>query len=187
MKFFASISIIAVLFLALFSAMACGRKGPSEEELHRSPMQQGKVPEKTTLKSPKELYDPAKSEYESEYVQSKHVPTGLIWAGTIDQAIQITKGEKNKKKAIIYYASQAPCEECRVIEEKVFSDPAVLKNSDRWVFVRVNIDIQKELAKYNHIEKVPAFQFLDHMGHVYKTYEGTVTPEQFAEMLLTWY
>jgi len=188
MKFFASISIIAFLFLALFSAMACSsHRGTSEEELHRSPMQQKKVPEKTTFKSPNDLYDPQKPGYQSEYVQSIHTPTSLVWAGNIDQAIQMTRGEQNKKKAIIYYTSQAPCEECRIVEEKVFIDPAVLRNSGRWVFVRVDVDIQTDIAKYNHIEKVPAFQFLDHMGHAYKSYEGPVTPEQFAEMLLTWY
>jgi thiol:disulfide interchange protein len=187
MRLVASISIVAFLFLAVFSAMACSRKGPSEEDLHRSPMQQGTPPEKTTLKSPKDLHDPVQPGYKSAYVQHKKTPSRLVWVSSVEQAIQMTSGTKNKKKAIIYYASQAPCEECRVIEEKVFSDPAVLKQSERWVFVRVNIDVQLELAKYNHIEKVPAFQFLDHMGHAYKTYQGSVTPEQFAEMLLTWY
>jgi hypothetical protein len=187
MRFIASISILFLLFLALFSAISCGKKGPSEEELHRSPLQQGKVPEKTKLKSPQELYDPKKSEYQSGMVESHVMPTSLYWVGSIEQAVQMTKGSTNKKKAIVYYASQAPCEECRYIEEKVFSDPAVLRRSGRWVFVRVNIDIQTSLAKYNHIEKVPAFQFLYHMGHAYKTYQGSVTPEQFTEMLLTWY
>jgi len=150
-------------------------------------MQQGQVPQKTTLKSPDDLYDPQKAEYQSPYIRHLPKPSRLVWAGSVEQAIQMTKGEKNKKKAIVYYASQAPCEECRKIEEKVFTDPTVIKNSAKWVFVRVNVDVQPDLAKYNHIEKVPAFQFIDNKGHAYRTYEGSVTPEQFADMLLTWH
>lgn len=186
MRIIRSISIIALLFLVAVTLMACSRRGSSDDELHRSPYQQGTVPEKTTLKSPQELYKPPEQEYKSDYIEGSKQPSRLMWAGSVEQALQMT-GEKSKKKTIIYFASQKPCAECRYIEEKVFTDAQVLKYSGRWLFVRINVDIQPDLAQYHHIENVPAFKFLDHLGHAYKTYTGIVTPEQFAEMLLTWY
>jgi thioredoxin-related protein len=186
MRAIKSISIIIFLFLISVGYMSCGRGKASDENLHRSPNQQGAVPEKITLKSPHQLYDPKKEEYKSEYIKGTHKPTRLLWAGSIEQALQMT-GEKSKKKTIVYFASEKPCEECRYIEEKIFTDARVLKYSDRWIFVRVDVDLQPDLAKYHHIDSVPAFKFLDHMGHAYRTQTGLVTPEQFAEMLLTWF
>ena len=94
---------------------------------------------------------------------------------------------KSKKKVVVYFASQKQCVDCRYIEENVFTDAQVLKNSTKWIFVRVNVDLQPDLAKYHFVDSVPTFKFLDYGGHAYRTHIGKVTPEQFAEMLLTWF
>lgn len=186
MRIIRSISILAILFLITVTVFACSQKGHSSGKKQGSSGLQGAVPEKTTFKSPHQLYSPPEQEYKSDYIKGSKKPTRLMWAGSVEQALQMT-GPKSKKKTIIYFMSQTSCSECKYIEETVFNDERVIKNSDRWLFVRVNVDLQPDLAKYHNIESVPAFKFLDHLGHGYRTHVGTVTPEQFAEMLLTWY
>ncbi|MBU1023598.1 thioredoxin family protein [bacterium] len=160
--------------------------GNSEENLHRDPAQQGELPDKQTLSAPHELYNPPEEEYKSAYVKKKPVPTALNWV-SLNSALKMISGEKAEKKAILYFASKVGCDECGIIEKEVFTDKQVLKNSRKWIFVKINYDVEKDLAEYYHVDSVPAFKAVSQKGNVYKTFTGTVNAEQFAWMLQDWY
>jgi len=181
-----SITLLLLLSLTVCVLTSCGGRGKSLDEMNRDPAQQGKVPEKETLKAPHELYDPPEKEYKSAYIKRKPIPSRLNWVD-LNSALQMTSGKYAESKAILFFASKEPNAECKKIEEEVFTDKNVLKNSRRWVFVRINYDVREDLAKFYHIDSVPVFKALDHKGHAYKTYNGTVNAEQFAWMLLDWY
>ncbi len=180
-----SITFLLLLSMTVCVLSSCGGKGKSLEEMNRDPAQQGKIPDEQSIGSPHELYDPPEKEYKSEYIKRKPIPTSLNWV-SLDSALRITAGQNAKTKAVLYFASKESSAECRKIEKEVFTDKQVLKYSKPWVFVRINYDVQEDLAKFYHIDSVPAFKALDHKGHAYKTYIGTVTAEQFAWMLLDW-
>lgn len=180
-----SISIILFITLTVCAFTSCGR-ADNEEKMRIDPRQQGEVPEKQTMSSFQDLKKPPNDPYKSEYVQKTQAPEKLNWVG-LDQAVQMIKNERGKIKAVVYFGSKSPCEACEKIEKFVFNDPRVLKNSSKWVFVRVEYDVQKDTAKYYHIDEVPAFKFLDNRGFAYKTHIGPVNADVFAEMLLTWF
>lgn len=180
-----SISIILFLTLTACAFTSCGR-ADNEEKMRIDPRQQGELPEKQTMSSLQDLKKPSNEPYSSEYVKKTAPPKSLNWV-SLDQALQMIKNESNKTKAVVYFGSKSPCEACEKTEKFVFTDPMVLKNSKRWVFVKVNYDVEKDTADYYHIDEVPAFKFLDNRGFAYKTHIGPVNAEDFAEMLLTWF
>jgi thioredoxin-related protein len=180
-----SISIILFITLTVCAFTSCGR-ADNEEKIRVDPRQQGELPEKQTMSSLQDLKKPPNEPYSSEYVKKMPTPERLNWVG-LDQALQMIRNERSRTKAVVYFGSKSPCEACEKIEKFVFTDPQVLKYSKNWVFVRVDYDVQKNTAKYYHIDKVPAFKFLDNRGFAYKTFIGPVNAEDFAEMLLIWF
>ena len=185
-----SICLVLMLFVTALILTSCGDRRASEEEKHRDPRQQVEIPDEAKLPSPSQLQKPATEEYESGVISKKKDPSRLRWV-SFNQALKMTHGEKTKLKAILYFASKAPCKECEILEEEIFTDPQVLKLSKRWVFVRINIDVNKVIAEEYKITSVPAFKALDHFGHDYKTHvcetDGPIDLEKFRWMLQYWH
>lgn len=180
-----SITLLLLLTLTVCVLPSCGNKEKSLDELNRDPAQHGDISSKQVIGAPHELYNPPEQEYKSAYIKRKAVPTSLNWV-SLNSALRITSSEKTRKKTILFFTSKETSRECQKIEKEVFTNKEVLKYSERWVFVRINYDVQTDLAKDYHIESVPAFKALDSRGHAYKTHNGTVTAEQFARMLHNW-
>lgn len=161
----------------------------SEEEKHRDPRQQAKLPETQRLSTPQDMQKKDEPEYVSAYSSKKAEATRLRWVN-YQQALRILKSKDNKLRAMLYFSKSGICDECRKIEEEVFTDPEVLKKSEKWVYVRINIDVDTKIAQEYKMNSAPAFKALDMFGHDYRTYicstDGPVDVEKFKWMLFDW-
>lgn len=88
----------------------------------------------------------------------------------------------NKSILIDFYASWCPA--CQALDEDTLSDPRVQeKLRESYVFVKIDIDQDPNLASQFKIYGVPTLVFLDTNGQETKRREGYVTPDELLLLL----
>ncbi len=135
-----------------------------------------------------QLPDPVEEErpYDSPMIDTEAPPTRLNWSRSIRSAIRAA-GERGDRKIIVWFTNP-DCVECQAVEQDVFTHEDVLANSKRWIFVRLDTDQSRDQAQYYlHGSEPPALVFLDQRGNEYRRFHGTVTVEEFVNMLIIWF
>lgn len=190
-----SIRIIILLSLILVMSgitLSCGKTETTQDDLHRHPAQQEEIPDVVVLSSPDDLIKKDEEEKPVSAImrQRPDRSSALTWT-TYSAVFQTAKGRSTGVRTMLYFMKGRDCPECMIIEQQVFSDPEVIKNGRNWVFVRIDVDVQKDIAEYYNITSVPAFISLDSYGNVSRTHicetDGSVDAEKFSRMLFDWY
>ena len=123
--------------------------------------------------------------YHSPTLSTPPPPTSLKWTASIQSAINIANKD-NQYKIFVWFSSKN-CEECITIERDVFTNKEVLKNSGKWLFVKLDAERDKnETEYYLKGGAPPAILCLDMMGHAYRKQFGPVTVEEMVTILQTW-
>ena len=123
--------------------------------------------------------------YHSPTLSGGPPPVSLTRAPSIEQARRIAEG--NNKYKIMAWFHGKDCVECPDIERNVLADPDVIKASENWIYVFIDVDVNPDRSEY-YLKggDPPAFMALDSGGYVYERKFGTVTKDEFLTMLTDW-
>ena len=111
----------------------------------------------------------------------------IHWNQDIDHALAQAK-KQNKPLMIDFMATWCP--PCHRMEDSTFSHPEVIKKTDSFITVRIDVDKQGDVAnKYNSNARkyggigIPNILFLDKDGNELKHPVGYRGPEQFLAIM----
>jgi len=179
---------IAVILLYFIVCTACGNPRDTGAQSSNPPSDVSTADNVNFLgggTNPPEI--PRQEEpYHSPTLSTPPPPTALTWVPSIGQAVRII--ERDDKLKILAWFRSSSCVDCPAIERDVFANPDVIAASKGWVFVKVDVDANKEAAEYYLAgASPPAFLAIDKKGNTYRRKFGTVTVEEFVTMLKTWH
>ena len=119
--------------------------------------------------------------------QQQEAAQEIHWIENIDQGLALGK-EQDKPLLIDFTATWCP--PCKKMEDSTFSNPGVIKKTDSFVTVRIDVDKQAEIAnnyksnagKYGGIG-IPNILFLNKEGNELKHPIGYLGPEKFIAIM----
>ncbi len=177
------ITLVVITAMMSLFLLSCGNKEkepiyqPPDEERYSGEtgglynLEGGAPPPDTTTEE----------EYESPF--GPKFPKQIQWAPSLKDAINRAKSDPGKK-VLVWFVSRS-CDECKEVEQTVFSSQQVLRQSDKYIWYRFDIDTDPEMAKYyikDH--QPPVLKWLDADGNGYFTlYGGFDDPELLAAYL----
>jgi hypothetical protein len=130
-------------------------------------------------------YTPEERPYVSPSTGLTPPKTSLSWVADINAAVRMLESDPHSR--VMVWFRNNNCEDCLAIERNIFTDPDVAAASRKWLFVRIDTDVNRDRADYYlHGADPPALRALDKMGNVYRSYNGTFTKEDLISMLTTW-
>lgn len=107
-------------------------------------------------------------------------PKGIRWQSLSD-AMARSKSE-NKKIFVHFYADW--CGTCKVMEEKTFRDPGVIKTLNKnYLPVKVNVDKNKKVSEIFKINLLPDTWFIAENNEIIGNRPGYISPEQLKALL----
>ena len=106
--------------------------------------------------------------------------TEIEWAATFDQALEQAAAEK---KIIMVDFFTHWCHWCKVLDEKTYSDPRVVKASKSMVNVKVNAGTYVDIAKKYGVSAYPTIAFLKPDGSLRMSVRGFRPPESFLPQI----
>ena len=107
------------------------------------------------------------------------VRTGKIrWRASFEEAVEIA-GSQSKPMMLVFYGVSS-----RRLDERVFSDPDVMKLAQNFVCLKVGADQDDLIQKYK-IQEFPTIIFADTQGGEYDKFVGYISRSSFVEILKT--
>lgn len=112
------------------------------------------------------------------------VAPALEFEPTIDAARQkeAAAAPEARKPMVVTFGSES-CVWCRKLEIDTFPDDRVVEIADRFLWVKVDVDEQEELAARYHVRGLPHTFVLNGEDRVIASQPGYVPPEAFVAFL----
>lgn len=177
---------IILIVIVLLSAvlLSCGSKG--EEPIYNPEPDKGRYSGDTGgLYNVEGNAPPPDTSSEEKYESpwGPKYPKEIQWAPSLRDAINRCQSGSGKK-VLVWFVSR-DCEDCDRIERDVFSSEEVLKQADKYIWYKFDVDSDPEMAKYYIQEhKPPVMKWLDGDGNGYHTlYGGFDDPKLLAAHL----
>jgi thiol-disulfide isomerase/thioredoxin len=92
------------------------------------------------------------------------------------------KAAKVERPTVILFGASW-CTWCRKMETDTLTDPKVTKTADRFLWVKIDVDQDQELAVRYGVEGVPVAVVIDGKGRVLGTHSGFLSPDKFLAFL----
>lgn len=105
---------------------------------------------------------------------------GIPWLRDVDAALAEAR-ERGRPMMIEFWADW--CGPCHLLEERTFSDRAVIEAARRFVTVRIDFDHNPRLARRFEVVALPAVLFTDSYGTEFLRLNGFVEPKPFLQLL----
>ena len=126
---------------------------------------------------------------EEEYVSpfGPPKPKPIQWGYSIPAAVSKAKPGSGKK-ILVWFTSKS-CTECQRAEAGTFKSEVVLKEADKYIWVKFDVDANREKAEY-YIQdhNPPVLKWLSQEGNSYHVlYGGFDDPELVARRLIDWH
>ncbi len=102
-------------------------------------------------------------------VDAKPAKGGIAWQKTMSSAL---KEAKRTGKPIMVDFHATWCGPCKMLDAQTFSNAAVIKESRRWVAVKVDGDKEPALVKKYQVRGFPTVAFLKPDGTIAGGFEG---------------
>jgi thioredoxin-like negative regulator of GroEL len=96
---------------------------------------------------------------------------------------EVRKGAKVEQPTVIVFGASW-CAWCRKMEADTLADPKVTTIAGQFVWVKVDIDKDQELAARYGVDGVPVAVVLDKQGRVLGAQSGYMPPDKFVDFLL---
>lgn len=110
----------------------------------------------------------------------KGAPTKIKWAKSVKEARALAQ-KTGKPLLMEFYADW--CGPCKDMEQTTLRHPDVVAASDRYVAVRVNIDVEKQLAAYLKVTSIPQAFVATPRGNVVLGATGYLNAAEFQSFL----
>lgn len=102
-------------------------------------------------------------------VDAKPAKGGIAWQKTMSSAL---KEAKRTGKPIMVDFHATWCGPCKDLDAKTFSNAAVIKESKRWVAVKVDVDKEPKIAQRYKVQAMPTVAFLKPDGTLADNFVG---------------
>jgi thiol:disulfide interchange protein DsbD len=107
--------------------------------------------------------------------------SSVKWYTDLNSAFEESK--KTDKTVFVYFYT-AWCSACRVFDENTLSDPEVQdKLSKNYIFVKIDLDKNPQLASDYKIYSIPTLVFLNQESSEIKRYEGYIDSKGLLNQL----
>jgi thiol:disulfide interchange protein len=111
---------------------------------------------------------PSKTAKPEKTVVDKN-PHSITWLTSYDKALQTAK-ENHQPVMIDFYADW--CTACKYLDKNIYTAPDVIKESKKFVNLKINSDKDTDIAARYKIYALPTLIFLDGNGKVLWRLEG---------------
>ena len=106
--------------------------------------------------------------------------TEIPWEPSLDAAL--THASDSSKHVIVDYYTDW-CKWCKVMEDSTFTDSNVILSSERFVFVRINAEIDTARARAFGVNGYPTIVLLDKTGNEVDRVQGYYPPAEFLKVM----
>ena len=103
--------------------------------------------------------------------RSDAAPQGVAWKPSLQVALQEAK---RTKKPVMVELGAKWCAPCRALEKSTYSHLSVVRESRKWVPVKIDIDAYPEIAARYGLQTPPLVVFLKSDGTVVSKFSGYV-------------
>jgi thiol:disulfide interchange protein len=107
-------------------------------------------------------------------------PHSITWLTSYDKALATAKSQY-QAVLVDFYADW--CEPCKMLDRDVYSQPDVVKESKKFVNLKINFDKDTNIAERFKVYSLPTMIFLDGNGKVLWRLEGVPTTPHFIQTL----
>lgn len=115
--------------------------------------------------------------YSEEVPQDSDSLTSIVWITDYDRAVR-QAGGSNKHIIVEFYTDW--CEWCRKMEDSTFRDPQVVAMQERYLFARINAELDTATATRFRIGGYPTVILLEKSGNEVDRILGYVPTEEFV-------
>ena len=100
-------------------------------------------------------------------------------AKTYEEALKISK--ETNKQIFIYFGADW-CSYCKKMEN-IFENESVSKELDQYVFLKINVEKNKSLAKKHDVKTIPDYMIINEEEDVIKRHTGYKNKTEFLDWL----
>ncbi len=104
----------------------------------------------------------------------------ITWLQNMDAALQ-QAGKADKLVLVNFYANW--CGFCRRMDQTTFTDKIVIQKMNAFVSVKINTEIEKEIAQEYAVNSLPTTVILDSKGRIILGSEGYMRSNDLIEMM----
>lgn len=109
--------------------------------------------------------------YKAEPIEAS--PDTISWRVSLDAAKQEAK-RTGKPILVDFFASW--CGPCKLMDKQTWANADVIKETQRWITVRVDVDHNQQLAAQYHVQAIPTLFLLRSDGSTITSSVGFVSP-----------
>lgn len=102
-----------------------------------------------------------------------------VEVNTYEEAIALSK--ETNKEVFVYFGAEW-CSYCKKMED-VFKDERVSRELDKYIFVKINLDKNKDLSKKHAVKGIPDYMIINKEEKTLKRHFGYKNKEEFLEWL----
>jgi thiol:disulfide interchange protein DsbD len=108
----------------------------------------------------------------------------IAWKPSFQSALDEAK-KTGKPIMVDFHATW--CGPCHLLDKNTYSNPAVIRESKKWVSVKVDVDAQPKVAEQYKVTAMPTIAFLKPAGSTAARFEGYVEPAEMLKSMKTAY
>lgn len=108
----------------------------------------------------------------------------IRWHTSINDAMDEAQ-QTNKPIFVDFYATWCP--PCKMMERQTFPHPMVIAESQKWVMLKIDVDVQTDVKAHYRVSKYPTLMILRPDSRPITSVSGYIDPSQLIQMMRYYY